>query len=258
LCLALLPLGRLDEARTQMAREIARCRRSERAIDRVTALVSSSLLHSNLGEAEVAEAHAAEALAVAADNGLREPVIAGVVHAWATAMRAGSDAALANLVDRIAAYRAAGFGTYLSAILNLAAAAHDQAGKIKTGLALLTQAGEHVESTGERWCEAEVYRLRGELLARQLRATGAGRPTAKKRERTREAEHWMERALDTAHRQGAKLWELRATVSLARLRHESGRTADARALLEPIDALLSEGQDSLDVRAARALRERVR
>ena len=257
LCLALLPLGRVDEARERMAHEVARCRQSERAIDRVTVLASSSLLHGNLGEAEVAGAHAAEALAVAAENGLQEPAIAAAVHAWATAMRDGSDAALAHLVDRIAAYRAAGFGTYLSAILHLAAAAHGQAGKIETGLTLLTQAIDHVESTGERWCEAEVYRLRGELLARQLSGRRAGRPTTKKRVHTGEAAGWIERALDTARRQDAKLWELRATVSLARLRHEHGRTAEARALLKPIDAWFPEGQDWPDVRAMHALLKRL-
>lgn len=258
LCLALLPLGRVDEMRARMAQEVARCRQSERAIDRVTVLSSSSLLHSNLGEAEVAEADAAEALAVAAENGLREPAIAAAVHAWAIAVRDGSDAALAHLVDRVGAYRAAGFGTYLSAILNLAAAAHAQAGKIETGLGLLTQAIEHVESTGERWCEAEVYRLRGELLAAQLPTRGVGKAAAKRRAHLREAEGWIERALAAARRQGAKLWELRATVSLARLRHEQGRTAAARALLAPIDAWLPEGRDLPDVRAVHALRERLR
>ncbi len=258
LCLALLPLGRLDEARTLMAHEIERCRSSGRAIDRVTALASSGLLYGNLGEAEVAERHTAEALAAAADNGLREPPIAATIHAWATAVRDGTDAALAHLVERIAAFRAAGFGTYLSAILNLAAAAHGQAGKIDTSLELLTQAIEHVESTGERWCEAELYRQRGELLAVQNRVRGARKSPMKKRDLMREPERWIERALDTARLQEAKLWELRATVSLARLRHESGRTAEARALLERMDGWLPGGHDLADTRAVHALLDRMR
>ena len=72
------------------------------------------------------------------------------------------------------------------------------------------------------------------------------------------ASDYNERALETARRQGAKLWELRATVSLARLRHESGRTADARALLEQMDGWLPGGNDLADTRAARALIDRVR
>lgn len=258
LCLALLPLGRLEEARTLMARDIERCRSSERAIDRVSALASSGLLYSNLGDAEVAERHTAEALAAAADNGLREPPIASTIHAWATAMRDGSDAALVNLREHVAAFRAAGLGTYLSAILNLAVTAHAQAGKIEFGLELLDQAVEHMESTGERWCEAELYRQRGELLAAQNPVRGARKSAMKTRDMMREPERWIERALETARRQGAKLWELRATVSLARLRHESGRTAEACALLERMDGWLPGGNDSADMRAARALLDRVR
>jgi len=257
LCLALLPLGRVDEARARMAQEVARSRQSERAIDRVTVLSSSSLLHGNLGAAEVAEQHAAEALTVAAANGLREPPIAAALHAWAIAMRDGSDAALASLGDRVAAYRAAGFGTYLSAILTLAAAAHARAGRVARGLQLLTQAGDHIESTGEHWCAAEVYRLRGELLMRQHRGRTT-RSSADKSEATRDAKGWIDRALDTARRQGAKLWELRATMVLARFRHEQRRTAEARALLEPIAAAFPAGQELPELDAARTLLARLR
>jgi len=257
LCLALLPLGRLDEARARMAAEIARCRKSARPIDRVSVLASSALLHGNLGEAAIAEAQAAESLALAVENGLRAPPIAAAVHACATAMRDGCDAALGNLADRLAEYRAAGFGTYLSAILLLAADAHGRAGRIEAALALVTQAVEHVESTGERWCEAELYRLRGELLATQHRGGGA-KSGGKRQDQRREAERCIARALDVARRQGAKLWELRATVSLARLRHEQGRTVEARALLEPIGTFLPQAQNSADVRAAQVLLERWR
>jgi DNA-binding winged helix-turn-helix (wHTH) protein/tetratricopeptide (TPR) repeat protein len=257
LCLALLPLGRVEEARVRMAQEIARCRQSERAVDRVTVLASSGLLHGNLGEAEVAAQHAAEALAVAAENGVREPPIAATIHAWALAVRDASDAALAHLVDRVAAYRAAGFGTYLSAILNLAATAHGRAGKIEAGLRLLGQAVDHMEATGERWCEPELYRLRGELLAVPRSTRGRGKARAKRRDYIREAENWIECALDAARRQGARLWQLRATVSLARLRHEQGRTADARALLESIAIWFPAGQDVPDLHAAHTLLARL-
>src|SRR5262249_26659458 len=139
-----------------------------------------------------------------------------------------------------------------SAILNLAATAHARARKVETGLALVSQAIDHVESTGERWCEAEVYRVRGELLVRQLDGQ------AKRKRRAGAAEQWMERALHTARQQGAKLWELRAAVSLARLRHEQGRRAEARALLQPLDASLPEQPGSRDLEAARMLWERLR
>ena len=72
-----------------------------------------------------------------------------------------------------------------------------------------------------------------------------------------EAESWIERALDVARRQDAKLWELRATASLARLREKQRRTAEAGALLEPIVAWFPPGHDSPDLRMAKALLERL-
>ena len=77
-----------------------------------------------------------------------------------------------------------------------------------------------VEKTGERWLEAELYRHKGQLLLRQ------GHPAA--------AEELYRKALGIAAEQGAKLWELRAAMSLARLRRDQGRRAEAHDLLEPV------------------------
>ena len=101
-----------------------------------------------------------------------------------------------------------------------------------------------VERTGERWWEAEVYRVQGELFLQ--RAAGRG-------QQAEEAEACFQQALDLAHRQQAKSLELRAAMSLARLWQGQGKHAEARQLLAPIYNWFTEGFDTVDLQEARAL-----
>jgi predicted ATPase len=96
----------------------------------------------------------------------------------------------------------------------LAAAACEIAGQTEEGLTLLDDALQIAERTGERWFAAELNRHKGQLLLRQGR--------------TEAAEELYRKALSIAQEQEAKLWELRAAVSLARLRRDQGRHAEAR------------------------------
>ncbi len=89
------------------------------------------------------------------------------------------------------------------------------------------------------WLTAELYRRKGQLLLQQ------GRPEA--------AEELYRKALSIAGEQGAKLWELRAAASLARLRRDQGRPAEARDLLAPIYGWFTEGFDTADLKEAKAL-----
>jgi predicted ATPase/class 3 adenylate cyclase len=125
---------------------------------------------------------------------------------------------------------------YFSARMALLAAA---AGALVDGLGLLAKALEQVEQSGQRWCEAEIHRSKGELLQRFSDAP--------------QAESCLQQSLATARRQGARLWELRAACSLARLWREQGRHDDARALLESILGGFAEGFDTPDLKEARAL-----
>jgi len=91
---------------------------------------------------------------------------------------------------------------------------------------------------GENWFEAELVRRRGHLLQDR-------NPTA--------AETMFKEAIGIAQRQEAKLWELRAAVSLALLRHDQGRRAEAHALLAPVYGWFTEGFDTADLKEAKAL-----
>jgi len=106
-------------------------------------------------------------------------------------------------------------------------------------LTLLDDALRIVERTGERWFAAELNRHKGQLLLRQ------GHPEA--------AEELYRKALSVAEEQEAKLWELRAATSLARLSGDQGRREEARDLLAPVYGWFTEGFDTPDLKEAKAL-----
>jgi predicted ATPase len=119
------------------------------------------------------------------------------------------------------------------------ARAFEIAGHIGEGLALLDDALQIVDRTGERWIAAELHRHKGRLLLRQGQAEAA--------------EELYRQALSIAEEQEAKLWELRAAVSLARLRRDQGRHAEARDLLAPVYGWFSEGFATPDLKEANVL-----
>jgi predicted ATPase len=115
-------------------------------------------------------------------------------------------------------------------------------GDVPGGLAALDRALDRTERTEGRWYVAELQRIKGELL---LLEGAPGPATA--------AEGHFRQALDWARRQGALSWELRAATSLARLLSDRGRSADARGRLQPIYDRFTEGFDTADLKAAKAL-----
>ena len=107
----------------------------------------------------------------------------------------------------------------------------------------MAEAQTLVEQHDERWWEAEIHRLRGVVLLRQLEP------------QQQEAEACFQQALDVARRQEAKTLELRAARSLARLWQQQGKRAAARELLAPIYGWFTEGFDTADLQEAKTLLE---
>jgi predicted ATPase len=116
------------------------------------------------------------------------------------------------------------------------------AGQVAQALVMIDEALARSEGNEEGWCVAELRRVKGEVV---LFEGGARAATA--------AEDHFLRALDWARRQGALSWELRAATSLARLRHQQGRTAEAQGFLAPVYARFTEGFATADLQAAKAL-----
>ena len=143
--------------------------------------------------------------------------------------------------------------------LGLLATAHTLAGRVPEALALLDEALAWVERTDERWYEAELHRLKGELLLRKCREAGA-KPAPRESQPghtalPREAEACFQSALAIARRQGAKLLELRAALSLSRLWQQQGKRAAARQLLAEVYGWFTEGFETADLQEARVLLE---
>ena len=110
-----------------------------------------------------------------------------------------------------------------------------------SGLAAINEALERSESTGERWCAAELLRIKGGLLL-----------TPDEPDRSA-AEEYFRRALEQARRQGALGWELRAATSLARLLHEQDDSSGAKVMLRTVYNRFTEGFDTADLIAAKQL-----
>jgi predicted ATPase len=135
----------------------------------------------------------------------------------------------------------------MSSLLAELAAGLGGAGQIVEGLAVVDKALARAEETEARWCLAELLRTEGELRLLE------GVPSA-----VANAESGFQQALDVARRQGALSWELRAATSLARVWRERQRASEARKLLAPIYRRFSEGFETADLIAARALLDAVR
>ena len=117
-----------------------------------------------------------------------------------------------------------------------------KAGQIADALAAIDDAIARAERTEELWQFAELLRVKGELVL----LPGAAPQAAA-------AEDYFRQALDWARRQGALSWELRAAASLARLLRDQGRAAEALALLQPVYDRFTEGSETADLKAAKAL-----
>ena len=164
-----------------------------------------------------------------------------LLHGWALVMQGEADGGLAQIRQALSAIQATGAASGQSFFLSLFAEACEHAGQIEEGLHAVEEARAHVDRTGERWWEAELYRLKGELLLQQAAESGD------------EAEACLHQALAVARGQGARWWELRAAMSLARLWQGQGKHAEARQLLAPIYNWFTEGFDTADLQEAKAL-----
>jgi len=141
----------------------------------------------------------------------------------------------------IAAFRSMGVTLFVPLYLSHLARAYVELRKIDDAWRCIGEAMTAVETTKERWCEADIHRIAGEV------ALLSPKPDEAK------AQAYFDRALAVAREQEAKSWELRATMSMARLWHAQGKRQQARDLLAPVYGWFTEGFDTPDLKEARAL-----
>ena len=147
------------------------------------------------------------------------------------------------ITSGITAWRSTGATRLVAVVSSVFGEAYAELGQFDDAWRCIGEAMTTVETTKERWFEAEVHRIAGEIA---LHVAGAG---------SAKAEAYFERALAVAREQQAKSWELRAAMSLARLWRDQGKVQQARELLAPVYGWFTEGFDTRDLKEAKALLE---
>jgi predicted ATPase len=237
-------LGYPEQALMQSHTMLTRAQASSHAFTLARALFLAGVLQRLRRERTATQEQAETALALATEQGFGHYVgLLTLQRGWALATQGQGEAGIAQMRQGLAAIRATGQGLGWSAYLAMLAEAYGNSGQAGEGLRLLAKALAHVDHTGERYYEAEVYRLKGELLWQQSA------------EHQEAAEESLHQALAVARRQQAKSWELRAAMSPARLWQQQGKRAEARELLAPIYGWFTEGFDTADLQDARTLLE---
>jgi predicted ATPase len=240
LALTLGLLGYPEQASRHAAAGLRAARELSNPHTLAHALALACRHHSMLGETAALDQATEELAALAAEHRFPFYAAAGQIYrGWV--LSAGPDVArgIGVLREGMATFMDLGsmaLRPYFSARIAVLSAA---ARSLADGLDLLDKALEQVEQSGQRWCEAEIHRSKGELLSAFADAP--------------QAESCLQRSFATARRQGARLWELRAACSLGRLWRDQGKPDDVRALLGPIHGWFTEGFDTPDLREAKAL-----
>jgi predicted ATPase len=213
------------------------------------------MLHQFRRDAPAAQACIEADIAIAIDQGFLQWIqMDTFLQGWAVAAQGQMAHGIAMMRQGMAAWRAMGADLHRPYFLALLAEAEATAGQVEEGLRLLAEAFAIVRHNGECLNEAELYRLQGEItLQGMASAPSHGATQAAALVPPVEVETSFRQALAVAQRQHAKLLELRAAMSLARLWQRQGKTTAAHALLAPIYSWFTEGFDTTDLREAQAL-----
>jgi len=235
-------LGYPDQglARSQEAVTLAQQRAHPFSLD--FALGCAAIVHQLRREAHCTQECAEAAIILAQEQGFPFwMAIGAIIRGWALAQQGKVQEGIEQLHQGMIAWRATGAEMSRPYWLALLAEAHGMMGQPEAGLTVLTEAQTLTDTTGERWYEPELYRLKGVLLLQQNAASQA------------EAETCFHQAITIAQNQQAKTWELRASTSLARLWQQQGKRQEAHDLLAPVYGWFTEGFDTADLQEAKAM-----
>jgi predicted ATPase len=199
------------------------------------------------GDYAAANARSDEAIPLAGEKGAPLWKAWGMFNqGWVLALTGKALQALEIMTEGIGAWRSTGATLYLPLFLSALASCYAELGQFDDAWRSIGEAITAVETTKETWCEAEVYRIAGEIALMSPERDAA------------KAEAYFERALAVARAQQAKSWELRAAMSMARVWRDQGKREQARELLAPIYGWFTEGFDTLDLKQAKDLLEELK
>jgi TOMM system kinase/cyclase fusion protein len=237
-------LGYPDQALQASDRALTLARELAHPASLAATLSYAAVLHQFRREQEAVQQTAEALIALATEQGDAERLARGMIlRGWALFAQGQGTEGMVQMRQGLAALQSTGGEVRRQLFLPLLAEAYGGIGQSEEGLNVLAEALAAVEKTGGRFYEAELYRLRGELLL------------ARSAEHHTEAETRFRQGLNIARRQQAKSWELRAAMSLSRLWQHQGKRDEARELLGPIYSWFTEGFDTADLQEAKALLE---
>jgi class 3 adenylate cyclase/predicted ATPase len=243
--LSLLMLGHLDQAKAESAKALGL---SERLGHK------PSISHTHMFRAEFdiilnltaeAEVHLSTSISLAQKYSLAAYLNADdLMHGWVRVLRGEVEAGVRQAEAALETLKSVPSRRFhLPIRIAIVGRAKAEAGDIHGALALFNSALEAASSTGERWYESELLRLKAEMLLAQCE-----QPTTA-------AEQCLTEAISIAQKQEAKFWELRAATALAQLWARQGRRVEASGLLAPVYDWFTEGFDTFDLKEAKALLE---
>lgn len=239
LAVTLTHLGYIDQGRMRLNEAISEARRLRHALTLPNVLYRGTWIESIIRSAKIQQ-YADEGLALSTEHGF--PLFLGWAIAsrgWGLVTLGQAREGLALLTQGLTAVRATGAVLSTPRLYTWLAEAHGILGQPVEGLNRLGEAAQIIETTGERHNEAELHRLRGNLLY------AMGDRSA--------AEESYHQALAVAKRQSAKLWELLSATSLARLWRDQDKGTEARDLLAQVYGWFTEGLDTPVLMQAKAL-----
>jgi tetratricopeptide (TPR) repeat protein len=208
------------------------------------ALTISAMVHCLYRSGETSLRLADEAMHIAMERGFQQWLAFPLACRGSALIQLNcAEEGVTQLREGVAAYRATGAEGRMTDLLGSLAEGCAHSGRMAEGLQAVAEGLALSEKTGQRRYDAELYRIRGELLLKQDTDANA----------ENEAYACFRQALEIARGQQAKWWELRATVSLARLLAKQGRRDEARTMLSGIYNWFTEGFDSADLKEAKAL-----
>ncbi len=241
---ALWLLGYPDSARADNNHALRDAREIRHAGSLMTALVYAPLVHGQCGDYTVAQAEAEELAALAEEKGALIWKASASVHRGYLLALTGKASDAAQIINSaISAMQSTGATLWLPLHLAYLSKAQAELGQFDDAWRSLGKALSVIETTKEKWFEAEVNRRAGEV------ALLTSRPDQAK------AEAYFEHALNVSRAQQAKSLELRASMSLARLWRDQGKAEQARELLAPVCGWFTEGFETRDLKEAKTLLE---
>ena len=243
IALNLQQLGRVGEA-ALAAQESLRCARQARHLHSLAfaLVIAGGLVAQQRRQTDLARAYSEEGIAVSEENGFAEWLPWGrFIHGWALSEQGRAAEGFAEMEAGIVGFEHLGGVPRLQYLKALRAERLARNGRRAEAVQLLDRSLTHIQETGERVDHAEILRLKGEVL---LMCEGAA---------IAEAEKCFGEALHVARVQEAKWWELRASVSLARLLGDTNRRDEARAMLSGIYNWFTEGFELPDLKEAKEL-----